>query len=244
MHIYENQEREPENRVEFHCLAELFEVDKDQGEQHYAAVDESLMWPKDTVILVYFLDGDPQLQKEVMQVVSSWNEHACVTFSACTKLDDSHIRVTFQGTGYHSLLGTRCLNQKWKGKPTMTLAGLERASTQEKKRHVLHEFGHALGLVHEHQSPSKPIPWNDPAVYQYYAQFGWNWQKVKSNVLAPLKDTNYSAFDPKSIMLYPILKELLDKHHKDYPYFASLATTFNCELSDQDKSFFAEYHKK
>ena len=35
----------------------------------------------------------------------------------------------------------------------------------EYRRVVLHEFGHALGLAHEHQSPGVAIPWNEQKVY-------------------------------------------------------------------------------
>ncbi len=37
----------------------------------------------------------------------------------------------------------------------------------EYRRVVLHEFGHALGGIHEHQSPaSGVIPWDKPKVYE------------------------------------------------------------------------------
>ena len=45
---------------------------------------------------------------------------------------------------------------------TMNLGFVDRAT-------VLHEFGHALGLIHEHQSP-----FND--------DFRWNWEKVRVHV--------------------------------------------------------------
>ena len=48
------------------------------------------------------------------------------------------------------------------GKPkeeecTMNLARIERAT-------VLHQFGHALGLEHEHQHPTAPLEWNQEKV--------------------------------------------------------------------------------
>ena len=47
---------------------------------------------------------------------------------------------------------------------------------REYQRVVRHEFGHALGMIHEHQNPAAQgqIPWDKPKVYAYYAQQGWN----------------------------------------------------------------------
>lgn len=42
---------------------------------------------------------------------------------------------------------------------------------QEYSRVVLHEFGHALGAIHEHQHPEAAIPWDKPKVYEYYARW-------------------------------------------------------------------------
>jgi hypothetical protein len=51
---------------------------------------------------------------------------------------------------------------------------------------VLHEFGHALGLIHEHQNPVGGIQWNKPAVY---ADLGgppnfWGKATVDNNMFA------------------------------------------------------------
>ncbi len=44
-----------------------------------------------------------------------------------------------------------------KSEPTMNLGWVtNEASTSDKERGtILHEFGHALGLLHEHQSPAR-----------------------------------------------------------------------------------------
>jgi hypothetical protein len=47
----------------------------------------------------------------------------------------------------------------------------------EYRRVVLHEFGHARGLTHEHQSPAMNIPWNRPTVLDDYRRtYGWSQQ--------------------------------------------------------------------
>jgi hypothetical protein len=38
------------------------------------------------------------------------------------------------------------------------------SSDDELERVVLHSFGHAPGLIHEHQNPNTPISWNKAAV--------------------------------------------------------------------------------
>jgi hypothetical protein len=72
---------------------------------------------------------------------------------------------------------------------------------------VLHEFGHALGLHHEHQHPDADIPWDLEKVYAWYKEnFDWEREKVDSDVL-PLPrytDFTYADYDPLSIMHYNI----------------------------------------
>jgi len=77
---------------------------------------------------------------------------------------------------------------------------------------VLHEFGHALGLVHEHQSPfGKPIPWNKPLVYDYYETVSkLTKEEIDTNIIGRYSKTivNGTDYDPKSIMLYSYPKIL------------------------------------
>ena len=69
-----------------------------------------------------------------------------------------------------------------------------------------HEFGHALGLLHE-QSYPRGINWNKDTVYKYYAKYqGWDKEKVDFNVLeaSDFFYTNGTSYDPASIMHYPV----------------------------------------
>jgi hypothetical protein len=72
---------------------------------------------------------------------------------------------------------------------------------------VIHEFCHALGMLHEHQNPrGKTIEWNKNAVWNSFCgpPNSWDWQTIRTNVLDPLEigTTNGSEFDPDSIMIY------------------------------------------
>jgi hypothetical protein len=73
---------------------------------------------------------------------------------------------------------------------------------------VLHEFGHALGLIHEHQSPASGIPWNRDAVYTSLSGSPnyWDRQTIDANLFQAYDqaETNYTRTDPDSIMMYPI----------------------------------------
>ena len=76
---------------------------------------------------------------------------------------------------------------------------------------VLHEFGHALGCIHEHQHPEVGIPWDKSAVYRYFERTnGWSKERVDHNIFRTVDrdSTQFSQFDPKSIMVYSIPNEL------------------------------------
>ena len=70
-----------------------------------------------------------------------------------------------------------------------------------------HEFGHALGMLHEQSYPNG-IKWNKDTVYKYYEKYqGWDKAKVDFNVLeaSDFFYTNGTTYDPQSIMHYPVL---------------------------------------
>jgi hypothetical protein len=78
---------------------------------------------------------------------------------------------------------------------------------REVHRVVVHEFGHALGLLHEQSYPTA-IKWKKTdSVYDYYLKTqGWDRDKVDFNVfeVADRFFTNGTSYDPKSIMHYSI----------------------------------------
>jgi len=105
----------------------------------------------------------------------------------------------------------------------------------EYRRVVLHEFGHALGLLHEHLSPTADIPWDEAKVISYYQRTnGWKEEYIRSNVLAIPASDRYTEFDKHSIMLYPVPRELT-KNGYEIPWS-------NSELSATDRKFIAEIY--
>ena len=95
---------------------------------------------------------------------------------------------------------------------------------------VTHEFGHALGLKHEHQSPEGDICWDWDAVIEFYAGEPNNWSEGKTRGnLEPLSSMNIgnsTAYDSMSIMQYSI-DQLLTS--------CNFAVGSNTVLSSRDK---------
>ncbi|KAK7677670.1 hypothetical protein QCA50_019361 [Cerrena zonata] len=107
----------------------------------------------------------------------------------------------------------------------MQLGGIdesESSPTSHELRSILHECGHMLGFVHEHQSPARAseVTFDRAATIAYYADT-WTPSKVERTVLQihlEEKLAAYSPFDEMSIMLYEIAACTNDeRRHIDRP---------------------------
>ncbi|MFN8440844.1 MAG: SAV_2336 N-terminal domain-related protein [Caldilineaceae bacterium] len=201
------------------------------------AADSRKLWPNGSTLRVYFLGGDPMMQEQVMQVAQEWSQYANISFQ---QVDDpaAEIRISFEpNTGAWSYIGTDAALPTLKDKATMNLGWLKADNnTKEIQRVVLHEFGLALGLINAHLSPAANIPWNETKVFEYYRRTsGWDEKLVRNNLLTKAKVDRYAPPDPKSIMQFPIPKELTD---------GKFEVGTNYELSEGDKRFIAELYPK
>lgn len=177
---------------------------------HRAAGLRKALWDPGARIRIRFLDGDPGLRERVRMAARAWVAPgmANVRFEFA-ETAPSDIRIAFaQGKGSWSYIGKLCRSIP-EPKPTMNFGWLTPQSSDDAiQRVVLHEFGHALGLIHEHQNPNRPIAWNRAAVIHDLSGPPnlWNPETIAENMFKKYEPDELAAtkVDPTSIMMYPI----------------------------------------
>lgn len=183
-------------------------------------------WINGSTIRIRFMDGTSDQQQMVRDFAPEWTQHANLDFEF-TDNPRAEIRVTFDpNDGAWSYVGTdnsqiplhaATLNLGWQDQGV-----------------ILHEFGHMIGLSHEHQNPAGGIQWNESAVIADLAgppNF-WDEATVRRNVLDKYRadQVHGTDFDPQSVMLYAFPDSWTTNMG---------GTTENDGLSDQDRAFVA-----
>jgi hypothetical protein len=189
------------------------------------------LWKPGRVLRCRFLDGEATVKARVEPYAHEWEQYANIKF-VFGEDPDAEIRISFKQAGSWSYLGTDALTIP-KNQATMNFGWLKPSTAEDEyARVVLHEFGHALGCIHEHQNPSTDIPWDKDAVYKYYQGPPNNWNKatVDVNLFTRYSAdiTQFSEFDRESIMLYPVPEEFT---------IGDFAVGWNKGLSKQDREF-------
>jgi hypothetical protein len=201
------------------------------------AIDKFKKWTTGQTITVKFLNGDAFLQQKVKQFACQWMIYANLKIMFVEPWQNADIKVGFKwngDTGSYSQLGTNCqkidqnnisMNFGWFDSYT---------SDTEFSRTVIHEFGHALGLIHEHQQPLANIPWNLDALYNYH-NGSLTREQVDQNIVRKYNtnQTNYSTYDNLSIMHYAIPPGLTTNGY---------SVGWNTSLSNIDKIFIEQMY--
>jgi serralysin len=193
-----------------------------------------LLWKNRKILNIYFFDGKTDLQNRVIKIASEWEPFSGIQFASTEKVLNSDIRVSFRTDGWWSLIGSEASNYD-KTYCTLSLDSIYLYDNATFRHVVLHEFGHALGLLHEHQHPGFEIPWNNK-LYEYYKkEYNVDSTWVYENVVRKYSDsqTIYGKVDPKSIMIYAIPEDVTDG------FSVEKSTT----LSEYDKIFIKNIYK-
>lgn len=198
------------------------------------------MWNPGQILRVKMTGGSDIVRSKVRSYAEEWMRYANIVFQFVDDSSSADIRVGFEaGKGSSSAVGRDALGVSSK-LSTMNFGWITDSNAGDIKQRgtVLHEFGHALGLIHEHQSPVAGIPWDKEKVYRWFKENQtppWDKAKVDLNVFDKFNNssTNYSRFDPTSIMLYAVPAELtLD----------GVGTSRNNLLSAVDKEYIGKWY--
>lgn len=184
-----------------------------------------------------FLNGTPKQRQFVERFTLIWTAYANIRFEFGDD-QDAEIRVSFKEPGSWAYQGTDALTIP-PTEPTANFGWInDDTPATEADFTILHEFGHVLGLYHEHQNPLAKIPWKKDVVYKAYDGPPNYWDHATvDHLLFNKYDRKFfpfeKPFDPGSIMAFPIPSEFTD---------GDFEIGQNRTLSQGDKEFIARLY--
>ena len=204
---------------------------------------------------------------DVINTARDWSQTGNIFFRYTSDWNNSDIRIRFvRGDGSHSFIGTEA--EEYPTLRTMNLDpnyfllanNFNRGSFSAV---VLHEFGHAIGLEHEHRADGN-LDYNQASVEKSYIKKHESEinagtmtvdeakEKAQYNVLDQLDtdsasyfgySTNANGFDSASIMMYQIPKNWLnDTSFCTTPATSGTCFNYNTALSADDRDGIAQFY--
>jgi serralysin len=225
--------------AQYVALQEMYATLRGMPEPLRAAIVFQKKWPAGRPITIRFLEGDPNIQNKVKEMAMDWTNYGNIKFQFVNDKQDADIQIAFQqGAGSWSYIGIDA-NTILPGEPTMNFGWFdENTPDKEFSRTTKHEFGHALGCIHEHQNPAGGINWNKEAVYKDLSGPPNNWDRetIDRNIFQRYSKaiTQYTEVDPQSIMTYYF------PAHWTIDHISFGENVF--DLSDTDKKFIKEQY--
>lgn len=142
--------------------------------------------------------------------LETWEDWANIYFEKVpdNQVGTADIRVGFNSYQAWSYIGQEA--DEHKPRISLNLGNIDPCErpTEEHFGFILHEFGHALGLDHEHQSPNRDSSVSqmirNPLYYQRYLRSFRTEKQVHDQMIAQLSAgavTSVTEFDPDSIMM-------------------------------------------
>jgi hypothetical protein len=140
-----------------------------------AAIKRDKLWDPGTTLVIQFLDNpvEQKLLQAVSRFARNWEKYANLRFVFVPAgktpqdlgFDRAEIRISFKEKASWSFIGKDCVHSP--AERSMGLKLTAASKPVEIQQTVLHEFGHALGFIHEHQSPAAGIRWKQPDAMNY-----------------------------------------------------------------------------
>lgn len=193
-------------------------------------------WNTGQTITVGFINGSAALHEKVEQAAKVWEEFANLKFDFDSGLSHHDIRIKFAAGMNDSKIGSDNLSFDNDDEETMKYLSLNASSSEEDfGRYAIHEFGHAIGLIHEHLHPDFNFKLDEAKLTKYYtidSGFNYSIEDCENNLFRDYARNvlRYSEFDPDSLMMYPIPANA-NSNGEEYVQ--------NSKLSDIDKKFIA-----
>lgn len=190
-----------------------------------AAFLKGLEWDQNATINIGFLgdgygqlDGEKMKKSEIVRKIVSDTIEPLINLKFVWDTNiptaGAHVRISFESEyGAWSKIGTSAFEITDNKLATMNLGWLDDDVDDSgfkaaigKGTVIIHEFGHMLGMIHEHTRSDSGLKWNCSALCSYFGAppNQWDWDIIKNNILDQY-DTdqfNGSLYDPASIMHY------------------------------------------